>query len=105
MLNEILNTAGIPHKESRFPDPPPVTYAVTFDDVDADGPDGYNMVLTHNYTVELYEPSADKAAEAAIEAALDAKGLHYTKQSRYWLSDIQRYQVIYEFNHTEKRRA
>lgn len=104
MLTDILNAAGIPNEESRFPDPPAVTYAVYFDDVETDGPDGRNAIYTHNYTVELYEPDLDDAAEAALEAELDAKGLHWSKQARYWLQNVQRYQVIYEFTTTTKTR-
>ena len=102
MLKAVLQSAALPHKAGRFPNPPPVTYAVTFDDVTADGPDGFSRIFTHDCTVELYEPQEDSNAEAALEAALDAHGLHWTKQARYWLQAVQRYQVIYEFTYTEK---
>lgn len=105
MIKKILQAAKIPAKESRYPDPPAGTYAIFFDDVETDGPDGLNWILYHNATVELYEPKKDSAAEARIEAQLDAQGLSYTKQARYWLKDIQRYQVIYEFTIIEKRRT
>ena len=104
MLNEILTAAGIPHKPARFPDPPKGTHAVWFDDVTADGPDGINRIFTHNATVELYEDVQDPGAENALEAEIDARGLHYEKQARYWLDSIKRYQVIYEFTYHEKRR-
>lgn len=105
MLNEILTAAGIPHKPARFPDPPKGTYAVWFDDVTADGPDGFNRIFTHNAMVELYEAVQDPDAEKAVEAELDARGLHYDKQARYWLDSIKRYQVIYELTYYEKRRT
>lgn len=103
MVNTILN--GLPHKEGRFPDPPAVTYAVWFDDVEASGADRLNCIYTHAVTVELYEPTKDEAAESAIESALNEQGIHWTKQARYWLDSIRRYQVIYEFTYYEKRRA
>lgn len=105
MIKQLLSAAKIPAKESRYPDPPVGTYGIYFDDVETDGPDGLNWILYHNGTVELYEPKKDAAAEARLEAQLNAQGLSYTKQARYWLKDIQRYQVIYEFTIIEKRRT
>lgn len=104
MIDTILSAAGIPAKAARYADPPKHTYAVYFDDVTADGADGRNLIRTHSVTVELYEPKRDAAAEAAIEAELDAQGIPWTKQAAYWLSSVQRYQVVYEFDYYEKRR-
>ena len=107
MTENILKASGIPYRQSRYPHPPAKTYAVYFDDQDVSGSDplpGAPKVVTHNVTVELYEPEQDPAAEAAIEAQLAAAGLDWTKQSRYWLQNTQRYQVIYEFNYIERRR-
>ena len=73
MTKEMLEAAGIPGKEGRFPEPPTTTYAVYFSDVTADGPDGYNCLFTHNDTVELYEPKKEDAAPSAFEAELDAR--------------------------------
>lgn len=105
MIKNILTAAGIEFRQTRFPSPPAGTYAVYMDDVSTDGPDYINRIYTHDYTIEVYEPTPDDAAEQAIEAALDAAGLRWTKQSRYWLQSEQRYQVIYEFTYIEKRRA
>lgn len=106
MIKNILTAAGVQFNRTRFLPPiPKDTYAVYFDDVETDGPDGINAILRHDVTVELYEPKPDDAAEAAIEAQLDAAGLAWAKQDRYWLQDVQRYQVIYEFTHIEKRRV
>lgn len=103
MIEEILRAANIPGEEARFPDPPPVTYAVWFDDVSTDGPDGMNRIFTHNVTIELYEPTKDDAAETALEAELNTRKLRWTKQARYWLSSALRYQVIYEFSYIVKQ--
>ena len=105
MISQLLKAAKIPAKESRFADPPASTYAVYFDEIDTDGPDGLNWILTHDGTVELYEPRKDDKAEKAFESQLDAHGIRYHKQPRYWLNDVQRYQVIYEFTFIEKRRT
>lgn len=104
MVNSILTASGVEYRRGRFLKPPKDTYAVYLDDVTADGPDGLNLLFTHAITVEVYEPEPDDAAEAAIEAAINAAGIPWTKQDRYWLQDVQRYQVIYEFSYVEKRR-
>lgn len=105
MIKNILTAAGIPFRKDRFQAPRSGSYAVYLEDVTADGPDGYNCIYTHDITIELYEPKPDDKAEVAIEAAIDAAGLHWSKQSRYWLQEEQRYQVIYEFTYYTKRRV
>jgi hypothetical protein len=108
MIKEILSAAGIPNEPGRFPDPPPL-FAVYFDDVDTlGGPDPFPdapQLRTHNAMVELYEPDHNDDAEAAVEAELDARGIPWTKQAAYWLQNVQRYQVVYEFTYKEKRRT
>lgn len=104
MIKTILQAAKIPAKESRYPDPPKTTYAIYFDDIETDGPDGFNCIFYHNGTVELYEPRKDAQIEKALEDQLDEAGIQYTKSSRTWVGAIQRYQVIYEFTTIEKRR-
>lgn len=109
MIREILSAVGVLHRKARFLQPPAETYAVYFDDVETDGPDPVPFSTTppqiykHSISVELYEPRPDDATEAAIEAALNARGVAWAKEDRYWLQDVQRYQVIYTFNYTEKR--
>lgn len=110
MISSILTASGIPYRQGRFLNPPAETYAIYFDFQEADGPDPVELadlprVIYHDVTVELYEPEQDPAAEAAIEAALTARGILWTKEARYWLQNVQRYQVVYEFNYNEKRRA
>lgn len=107
MTDQILTAAGIPHKPARFPDAPKgETYAIYFDDVEVEGPDylgpGVPRIERHNPTVELYEPFQDDAAEARLEAQLTARGIPWTKQARYWLDDLRRYQTIYEFSYIIK---
>lgn len=106
MIKAVLTAAGIPHDEARYPDPPAVTYAVYFDNIEIDGPDdvspGVPCLVHHDGTIELYEPAPDPAAEAALEAQFLAHGLAWVKQARYWLDKAQRYQVIYEISYTTK---
>lgn len=102
MTEEILTAAGVLHRQARFIRLPDETHAVWFDDITADGPDGYNRIFTHDVTVELYAAKLDPEAEAAIEAELDARGLPWEKQAAYWLDEVQRYQTIYEFTYITK---
>lgn len=108
MIKTILTASGIPGKQGRYLNPPAKTYAVYFDDQDTtQGPDahaGAPLLVQHDGMVELYEPAPDPDAEAALEAELNAQGIPWTKQDRYWLQNVQRYQVIYEFTYYEKRR-
>jgi|GEM_PF-1029644 len=111
MVEEILTAAGLEHRQGRFIKPPAETYAVYFDDVDVDGPDPLlsgtttlARICRHDVRIELYEPKPDPNAEAALEAQLDARGVPWTKEDRYWLDDAQRYQVLFEFTYTTKRR-
>ena len=109
MINTVLTASGIPYRQGRFFNPPASTYAITFDDHEVSGPDvvstGTPVTVRHNCMVELYEPKPDPEAEAAFEAELLSRGIPWTKQDRYWLQNVQRYQVIYEFSYIEKRRA
>ena len=105
MVTKILNKAKVKHRESRYPSPPhPESYAVWHDDKEVGGADGANLQIDHFYTVELYESKPDPTTESAIEKELDAAGIEYSKQARYWIREEQLYQVIYEFNYIEKRR-
>ena len=110
MIDSILTASGIPYRQSRYLNPPTSTYAIYFDAQEADGPDpvataGLPVIVRHDVSVELYEPEQDPAAEAAVEAELNARGILWTKEARYWLQNVQRYQVVYAFNYNEKRRA
>jgi hypothetical protein len=111
MIETILTAAGVKYRRSRFPSPPAGTYAIFFDDVSAEGadpvspatPGGLPGIYHHDARVEVYEPKPDDATEAAIEAELNARGIPWSKEDRYWLQDVQRYQVLYSFSYTSKR--
>lgn len=108
MIDKILTAAGVEHAQGRFIRMPAGTHAVYFDDIEVETADRQTdiprsaRVYHHDVTVEVYEPAPDDATEAAIEAELDARGLPWTKQDRYWLEKAQQYQVIYEFSYTSK---
>lgn len=103
MLTDIKTATGVPFEETQWVGTPPAeTYGIWLDEVDADGSDFENRIFTHDITLELYEPKKDPEAERAVEAWLNDQGLHWTKQSRLWLREAKRYQVIYEFSYIEK---
>lgn len=105
MVADILTAAGIKHRRSRFPNPPTGTYAVWLEDIETDGPDGMPAAIyTHSVTIELYMTKPDDASEATLEAALDAAGMRWSKEDRYWIQSEQLYQTIYEYTYTDKRR-
>lgn len=108
MIDEILTEAlgADKYRPNRFPNPPAGTFAVTMDDIETDGPDGQPPVIFHHgVTIELYAPKPDPTAEAALEASMSARGLHWTKEDRFWIASEKLYQTIYEFDYTEKRRT
>lgn len=108
MVNDILTAARIEHAQGRFLRLPAGTCAVYFDDIEVTAADrvpdpaALPRIYKHNVTVEVYEPTPDDPSENALEAELDARGLEWTKQDRYWLKDLLRYQTVYEFAYTSK---
>lgn len=109
MVVEILKETKIPFKRSRYNAKPlPSTYIVYMDDRSFDGADAIGCAVPgtelHQITIELYESKPDDKAEEAIESALIKRGISWEFQDRIWLENEQKYQVIYEFNYTTKRR-
>lgn len=106
MVKDILTGAGIPGRGSRHVKPPAGTYAVWRDDIETDGADDMPPgIYKHNVTVELYEPRPDEQAVEKLEAGLGARGLHWSKEDRFWIASEGMYQTIYNFAYIEKRRT
>lgn len=104
MILEILRNSGIKFRKTRFLKPPSGTYAVYMDDVRTIGGDNLVAVFHHQITIELYEDGLDDEAEQALEQAISDTDTQWEKQDRYWIQDVQRYQVVYQFDYYEKRR-
>ncbi len=106
MVNTILTSAGFvlneTYREARFLTPPKTTYAVYNDAINRRGGDNINLISQHDVSIELYEHKPDPEAEKAIEAQLDAWGIEYDKQPRYWIQEEQLYQVVYDFTYHQK---
>ena len=107
MIKTILEAAGfvenVTYTESVFVKPPQRTFAVYFDDADADGSDFTTDYLRHDVRIELYAPNkADAAAERRLEAAMNAHGVHYRRISRVWLESERYFMTTYYFDFTAK---
>ena len=106
MIESILTASGLPYRQTRFAKPPAGSYVVYSDSIRTDGPDGLPWIYHHSPTVVLYNAHRpDPAAEDALERAIAAAGLQYEKEGPEWDDQAQRYETIYEFSYTEKRRA
>ena len=104
MFDELKAATGIPCRGGRFPSPPADAFIVGFDNIETDGPDNEPpQIFKHEVMLELYtaKPAPDK--EAALERYLSEKGLHWTKQDKYWIDSEKLYQTVYEFEYIEKR--
>lgn len=105
MVAEMLTRAGIKNRQNHFVRPPRETYAVWADILSTDGADGMPPELfTHDVTIQLFEYELDPEAEAALEAEMDAAGLHWMKQYSGWSEIEQTHQVTYDFTYVTKQR-
>lgn len=102
MVNKILDATEIPYAETLFFKPPKTTYAVFNDTINRRGGDDINLLSRHDVSIELYEYEKDPEAEKKIEDQLDAHGLEYDKQARFWIQEEQLFQVVYDFTYTQK---
>lgn len=106
VVKSILTQAGFVEgqtfKECRFLKPPTSTYAIFLDSYTSRGADNLNLIKDHSSTIELYSSTPDPAAESRIETVLDNMGMEFVKNDRYWLESEGLYQVVYDFDYTEK---
>lgn len=104
MVDNIFKDTNIPYKETRFIKAPSTTYAIYTDSINRRGGDTKNFLVDHRIFIELYSSSLDHESEEKLETNLDAYVMNYNKSERVWLNDEKKYQVIYDFSYTEKRR-
>ena len=101
-IRSIIEATGLPcaYREWKAspdnPAPPPpycVYYAGRANNFAADG---VVWFTAQSYTVELYTEDKEPATEAALEAALTATGIFWTKDEAYIDSERMN-EIIYEF--------
>lgn len=102
MVKNILDATGIPYEETRFFTPPKTTYAIYNESIERRGGDNVNLISQHDVTIELYEHTPDPKTEKILESTLDALGIEYEKQPRYFIQEEQIYQVVYDFTYHQK---
>ncbi len=102
-ITDILDSAGIPYRETKYVSPPKDTYIAVFDSKTAVGPDcAPNMLIQHAVTLEMYSYKIDAAAEAALEAAMCGAEMEWTKSDREWIEQEKLYQTVYNFSFLSK---
>lgn len=87
MINKIIEdikNLGVPVRYRNFKSPPPVPYAVYYED-DTDNFSADNIVYQKrtNYVLEFYENKKDQAAEEKIEKVLDRNEVYWEKEEMY----------------------
>lgn len=95
----LLEEVGLPFAYDHFaegeaPDPPFVCYLLPGShNFGADGKVYHKIEEVH---IELYTDLKDPAAEEAMEAALDRRGIFYDK-TETWIESEKLYEVLYIF--------
>lgn len=75
---------------------PPLPFIVYFEEgINPMSADGINYYNAKQITIELYAQNKDLTSEAAVEAALTAAGIFYSKIEEY-LEDEKVFETIYE---------
>ncbi len=103
----IANSANITTRDTRsgMKNPPPI-YAVCSESVEGVGPDAEPELLTRRTaSIELYTKSNNAAARiaaAALEAAMSAAELAWSKNDRIWIEEEQIFQTVYSYTYLKK---
>ena len=99
-VSQIINGIGYPYAYYQFPEgtaqePPFICYFFSTDnDVKADN-SNYQKIETLN--IELYTNEKDFEAEAAVESALSANGLVWSRDETY-IDSEHLYEEVYELD-------
>lgn len=98
-IRSIIEAAGLPcaYRTWEEGQAPPLPYCVYYAGrADNFAADGLVWFTAQRYTVELYTEDKDPATEAALEAALTAAGIFWTRDEAYIDSERMN-EIIYEF--------
>ena len=103
----LATSAGINTRDTRFIKPAADdTFAVCFESVENIGPDNLPALLTrHSATIEFYAKKGDassRSAQSALENAMSAAGVEWTKSDRIWLEEEKIFQTVYNYQYLLK---
>ena len=97
-LKTVLDGTGLPwaYRQWEEGEAPALPYGVFYAGRNNPfGADGVVYSASQRYTLELYSRDKDPASEDAVETALTAAGIFYTKDEAYITSERMN-EVIYE---------
>lgn len=103
MITNILDSIGLPYRETRFKKPPTGSYIVYHDAIEAGGADGFNAIKKHKVTLELFNPTTESSH--LVQTILDANGVEWEKDFTEYEEQVQSEYSLYYFNFIEKRGA
>lgn len=95
-VNEMIESIGLPYAYNEFPQtlegPPFICFL--FDESDDLLADNTNYAKIRPLFIELYTANKDFALESRTEAALNEKGLVFTRSETY-IGSERMYQIVY----------
>lgn len=95
-LKTLLESTGMKVAYHSFTAPPPPPYLLyLFDNSDNLGADNKVYHKDNSWNIELYTKKKDPAAEAKVEAVLDAAEIYWEKTETYLQSEGL-FEVLYE---------
>lgn len=96
-FKEMLDSTGIKHSEGEFRAEAKPPYIVWVSDCKTVCADGVVVYIEESYRVYLAVSRGDETSEKALEAALDERGVAYTKD-KSWIGGKQMiYLCEYDF--------
>lgn len=105
---QMIEQTGIPARAGGYTSPPPFPHISYFDRREVSGDDFHNRLCSHEVQLELYndgeadDPRGSIAkTEKAVEAILDAEGIHYLKKPAAYLKSERTWETIYIFEFLE----
>lgn len=96
-LKTVLDSSGIPFAYRAWKNGHDLPFGVFY--FERDNPfaaDGIVYAKKTLYALELYTAEKDPDAEAALEKALTAAGIFYSKSDEFYIDEERMFYVIYE---------
>lgn len=100
-VKKFLATTGLEVAETCFIKPPSLPYIIFLEDVEENGADFKNNILSRDITVELYSQKINREKEKLIEELLKEKSIKFKKE-RLYIDSEKFFQTVYDFSLYEK---